>query len=219
VNNVGALFALRRESAEGFEMTLALNHVGPFLLTTLLLDTIRASAPARIVNVSSDAHEMVKAFDFDDPQARSHRTYGRSELVSLLFGMLAPRAHPGLRQYAQSKLANVLFTYELARRLEGTGVSVNAVHPGFVDSSFSKGNGAYGWFMRRWAALFAIDAVEGARAPLYVATSPDVEHVTGRYFSKCRLAESSPASKDPTAARRLWEMTERWTESPEAARR
>lgn len=220
VNNAGALFALRRESVDGIEMTLALNHLGHFLLTNLLLDTIKASGPARIVNVSSDAHEMVKGFDFDDPQARTRSCgrYGRSSFVSLSYTLLLPRSHPALLQYAQSKLANLLFTYELARRLAGTAVTANALHPGFVASRFSAGNGVLGWFMRRWAGLFAISVEEGARTPIYLATSREVDGVTGQYFVKQAPAVSSAASRDEMAARRLWRMSNELTGCSEAPR-
>ena len=211
VNNAGAMFALRRESRDGIEMTLALNHLGPFLLTNLLLDTMKASAPARIVNVSSDAHKMLKRFDFNDPQAKVRRHYGRSKFASLLYSLLAPPAHPAFRQYAQTKLANVLFTYELARRLEGTGVTANALHPGFVASNFMAGNGAFGWFMRRWAGLLAISVEQGAQTQIYLAASPEVEGVTGQYFVKQKPVPSSPASRDQAAAQRLWQLSEAMT--------
>jgi NAD(P)-dependent dehydrogenase (short-subunit alcohol dehydrogenase family) len=210
INNAGALFALRRESADGIEMTLALNHLGYFLLTNLLLDTVRASSPARIVNVSSDAHGMVRGFDFKDPQARAKR-YGGSEVLSLLYGLLMPRAHPGLVQYAQSKLANLLFTFELARRLEGTDVTVNAMHPGFVASSFTAGNGAYGWFIRLWAGMFAKSPEEGARTVVYLAVSPEAEGVSGRYYEKQKPVAPSAAARDPEAAGRLWQLSEELT--------
>lgn len=208
INNAGALFALRRESIDGIELTLALNHLAPFLLTNLLLETLRKSAPSRIVNVSSDAHQDVKAFDFDDPQARHRRpNYGQSELSSLGLSLTMPWAHPAVVQYAQTKLANLLFTYELARRLDGTGVTVNAVHPGFVSSNFAAGNGSLGFFMRLWSRIFGISAEEGAKAVLHVASSPDVR-AGGQYFSKCKAAPSSPASNDRAAAERLWKLSE-----------
>jgi NAD(P)-dependent dehydrogenase (short-subunit alcohol dehydrogenase family) len=215
VNNAGAMFAQRRESVDGIEMTLALNHLAYFLLTNLLLDTIRASSPARIVNVSSRAHEDVKGLDFEDLQARTHARrfwgYGESTLSSLLFTLFAPTRHPGFRQYARSKLANLLFTYELARRLDGTGVTANALHPGFVASNFSARNGVYGWFIRRWAGLFAISVEEGAKTPIYLATSPEVEGVTGQYFVRQKAVASSLASRDEAAARRLWQLSEELT--------
>jgi len=215
INNAGAMFAHRQESVDGIEMTFALNHLAYFLLTDLLLDTIKASAPARIINVSSHAHEMVKRFDLEDPQARNRGRsifgYGQSKLGSALFTLLAPTKHPAVIQYAQTKLANLLFTYELARRLKGTGVTVNAVHPGFVASRFMAGNGTLGWFMRRWAGLFGISTEEGAKTSIYLATSPEVEGVTGKHFAKCQAIPSSPASLDEEAARRLWQLSEELT--------
>jgi len=215
VNIAGALFAQRRESVDGIEMTMALNHLAYFLLTNLLLETLKASAPARIVNVSSRAHEDVKGLDFVDLQARTRarrfRGYGESKFASLLFTLLAPTRHPGFLQYARSKLANLLFTYELARRLEGTGVTANTLHPGFVASRFMTGNGALGWFMRRWAGLFAVSAEEGAKTSVYLATSAEVEGVTGKYFTKQKAVASSQASRDKAAARRLWQLSEELT--------
>lgn len=143
VNNAGALFALRSESVDGIEMTLALNHLGPFLLTTLLLDALKAAAPARIVNVASSAHEDVEQCNFDHAatQVASRRWLGRypeTESASLFYSLAMPWAHPAFLQYARSKLANVLFTTELARRLAGTGVTANALHPGVVASNFQR---------------------------------------------------------------------------------
>ena len=215
VNNAGALFARRQESADGIEMTLALNHLAYFLLTNLLLDRLKASAPARVVNVSSHAHEMVAGFDFDDPQGRKNAGrfwgYGQSRLGGLAFTLFAPMRHPALLQYARSKLANLLFTYELARRLEGTGVTVNSLHPGFVASSFMAGNGALGWFMRRWVGLFGTSVEEGAKTSVYLATSPEVAGTTGRYFARQKAIESSLASRDEESARRLWALSEELT--------
>jgi NAD(P)-dependent dehydrogenase (short-subunit alcohol dehydrogenase family) len=213
VNNAGALFALRRESADGIEMTFALNHMAYYLLTTLLLDTLKASAPARIINVSSHSHESIKAFDFDDPQARLRR-YGQSELVSGAYTFFMPWAHPGYVQYAQSKLANLLFTYELAQRLAGTGVTVNALHPGFVATNFTAGNGSYGLFMRFWSRLLGITPERGAETAIYLASSPEVEGVTGRYFVKEKQVDSSPASHDVEAMQRLWRLSEELTGAP-----
>jgi NAD(P)-dependent dehydrogenase (short-subunit alcohol dehydrogenase family) len=212
INNAGAIFATRQESVDGIEMTLALNHLGYFLLTTLLLDLLQASAPARIVNVGSHSHESVKAFDFDDPQAASaRRNYPRTERANFFYTMFMPWAHPCYVQYAQSKLANVLFTYELARRVAGAGVTANALHPGFVRTDFMAGNGSYGWFMRLWARLFGTTPERGAETLIYLASSPEVEGVTGKYFSKKKPAESSPASHDSDSQRRLWQLSEQWT--------
>jgi NAD(P)-dependent dehydrogenase (short-subunit alcohol dehydrogenase family) len=218
VNNAGALFVERQESVDGIEMTLALNHLGYFLLTNLLLDSLKASAPARIVNVSSHAHESVKAFDFGELEAGNNdpnrRSYGRSKLPGLFYTLLLPPKHPAFVQYAQSKLANLLFTYELARRLQGSGVTVNALHPGFVATNFTSGNGAFGWFMRRWAGILAIDADEGAKTSIYLATSPEVEDVSGKYFAKQKPIQSSPPSRDEAAAHRLWRLSEELTFDP-----
>jgi retinol dehydrogenase 12 len=205
VNNAGALFASRKESVDGIEMTVALNHLAPFLLTNLLLDTLKASAPSRVVTVSSHAHEMVGGFDFDDPQARKGTYKGSG---GTLYALFAPMKHPALLQYARSKLANLLFTCELARRLEGTGVTANALHPGFVASRFMAGNGVLGWFMRRWVSLLGVGVEEGAKTSVYLAASPEVEGVSGKYFVKCKQARASRAATDAAAARRLWELSE-----------
>jgi NAD(P)-dependent dehydrogenase (short-subunit alcohol dehydrogenase family) len=153
---------------------------------------------------------MVKAFDFDDPQARSG-AYNQSKLASAFYTIALPPLHPAFRRYGTTKLANLLFTYELARRLEGTGVTVNALHPGFVATSFPAGNGVFGWFVRRWASLLAIPVEQGARTSIYLASSPEVEGVAGGYFVKQRRAESSAGSRDEAAARRLWALSEEWT--------
>ena len=214
VNNAGAMYDLRRESVDGIELTLALNHIAYFLLTNLLLDLLKASAPARIVNVASEAHRDVKGFDFDDPQAlhlgRSLSAYGRSRVSGSLFALLLPPKHPAFLRYSETKLANLLFTGELANRLEGTGVTVNALHPGFVATDFTKGNGLLGWFLRRWASLLAISPADGARTSVYLATSPEVEGVTGGYFARSHPLPPSPAALDPEAAVRLWSLSEEW---------
>ncbi len=185
VNNAGAIFLWRKESVDGLEMTFALNHIGYFLLTNLLLDTIKASAPARIVNVSSAAHRGNR-LDFDDLQ--NTRRYGYDV-------------------YGQSKLANLHFTYELARRLEGTGVTVNALHPGFVASDFAANNG---WPVRLFKPLINLMAIpidKGAETSIYLASSPEVEGITGQYFVERKATRSSEASYDAEAARKLWEVS------------
>jgi NAD(P)-dependent dehydrogenase (short-subunit alcohol dehydrogenase family) len=190
VNNAGAMFAARQESADGIEMTLALNYLGYFLLANLLLDTIRASAPARIINVSSRSHARAR-IHFDDMQSRVR--------------------YRGLKAYEHSKLAIVLFTYELARRLEGTGVTVNALHPGVVATNFARdGGGIMGLVVRAFRFGF-ISPEEGARTSIYLAASPEVEGVTGKYFVNCKAAPSSPASYDTATARRLWQWSEEST--------
>jgi NAD(P)-dependent dehydrogenase (short-subunit alcohol dehydrogenase family) len=221
VNNAGAMFELRRESVDGIEMTFALNHLGYFLLTTLLLEILKASAPSRIIVVSSAAHEDIRAFDFDDPQARARAAwrgaYADSRFRSLLYSLFMPWAHPAFRQYAHTKLANLLFTYELARRLAGTGVTVNALHPGLVATNFAAGTGVYSWFMRRYTRWFAISPEEGAKTTVYLATASELANVSGQYFVKAKPTESSAASRDAAAARRLWELSEQMTSSSRTA--
>lgn len=193
VNNAGAVFAQRRETDDGLEMTFALNHLSYFLLTTLLLDALKASAPARIINVSSGAHTGVKGMNFDDLQSMS--AYGMS----------------GFNAYSQSKLANILFTYELARRLQGTGVTANVLHPGFVATGF--GRNSAGLMNRLMGVLhrFALTPEEGAHTTVHLASSAEVEGVTGQYFIKSKPARSSKASYDEAAQRRLWEISEQLT--------
>jgi NAD(P)-dependent dehydrogenase (short-subunit alcohol dehydrogenase family) len=195
VNNAGAVFARRMESVDGIEMTLALNHLAPFLLTNLLLDTLKTSAPSRIVTVSSGAH-LSATVDFDDLQlTRGYRPF---------------------RAYGQSKLLNVLFTYELARRLAGSGVTANALHPGFVATNFGK-NGSALWGATFTALRpFMISPEKGAATSIYLAASPQVEGATGGYYAKSRLARSSALSHDEASARRLWEVSERLTGLPAA---
>jgi NAD(P)-dependent dehydrogenase (short-subunit alcohol dehydrogenase family) len=196
INDAGAVFTTRRESVDGIEMTLALNHLAPFLLTNLLLDTLTASAPSRVVTVSSGAHQSAN-INFDDLQ--------------LAHGYGAWRA------YGQSKLMNVLFTTELARRLAGTGVTANALHPGFVASNFGKSEGPF------WAAAFTlmrpfmISAERGAQTVIYLATSPDVADATGGYYVNCQPARSSRIARDEAMARRLWEVSAQLTGLPAAA--
>lgn len=185
VNNAGAVFTDRRESVDGIEMTFALNHLAYFLLTTLLLDRIHG----RIINVSSRAHERL-ALDFDDLQAK--------------------RRYVGILQYGRSKLANLYFTYELARRVDPAQATVNALHPGLVASDFGRQNtGAWGFAIRTVVAAFGISPERGAKTSLYVATSPAVRGTTGKYFDRSRERRSSPASYDVEAAQRLWQESER----------
>lgn len=188
VNNAGMHFAERQLTAEGYERTFALNHLAYFLLTNLLLEPLKAGAPARVVSVSSLAHRMVPGLDFDDLMSEKYRWVG-------------------FQAYARSKLANLLFTYELARRLEGSGVSANALHPGVVNTGFAKNNAG----LVRWglglAERFLETPEQGAQTSIYLASSPEVEGVSGKYFVRCRATSSSRASYDLTAQQRLWQAS------------
>jgi NAD(P)-dependent dehydrogenase (short-subunit alcohol dehydrogenase family) len=193
VNNAGAMFAPRVESRDGIEMTWALDHLAYFLLTNLLLDTLKVSAPSRIVNVASDAHRMAQGINFDDPEGKTR--------------------YKPFQAYAQSKLANILFTYELARRLEGSGVTANTLHPGFVATRFAEKKGALFTAMKLLARVMAISPDAGARTTVYLAASPEVEGVSGKYYVKEKPAVSSRASHDAEAARRLWRLSAQMTGS------
>jgi NAD(P)-dependent dehydrogenase (short-subunit alcohol dehydrogenase family) len=187
LNNAGAMFWTRHLTTDGLEITLALNHLAPFLLTNLLLDTIKASTPARIINVSSRAHQRGK-IDFDDLQSERH--------------------YAGMDVYGNSKLANILFTIELARRLEGTGVTVNAVHPGFVNSGFAKNNPGVAFkLFGVIGPLIGRSPEKGAETSIYLASSPEVEGITGKYFSDSKVTETAPQAADAAAARKLWEVS------------
>ncbi len=186
LNNAGALFLPRQVTQDGIEMTFALNHLNYFHLTILLLDILKASGPGRIVNVSSDAHQGAK-MNFDDLQYEKH--------------------YRGLTAYAQSKLANVLFTYELARKLESTKLTTNVLHPGLVNTGFAKNNG---WLVKSCMALlspFQRKPEEGAQTSIYLASSPEVEGTTGKYFVDEKSVPSDPASYNRAAAERLWQVS------------
>jgi len=188
INNAGAMITPRQESVDGIEMTWALNHMGYFLLTSLLLDTLRASAPSRVVSVSSDAHRTVSGIHFDDVEGK--------------------KGYRPLRAYSQSKLANVLFTRELSRRLEGSGVTANSLHPGVVATRFSSGEGFSFWVLRQATRLLGISPERGAETTIYLASSPDVEGATGGYYTRSRPVKPAAAAQDDEAARRLWALSE-----------
>ena len=190
VNDAGAIFLRRQLSADGIEMNFALNHLAYFLLTNLLLDTLKASAPARVVNVASNSHRNAH-LDFENLQLK--------------------RGYNPMRAYGRSKLANLYFTYELARRLDSTGVTVNAMHPGFVHTNMAANNG---WLVRLFLPLIhrnSLTPEQGASTAVYLASSPDVETVTGKYFVREREVASDPVSYDEAAARKLWEISEEMT--------
>lgn len=200
INNAGAIFTRRQVTSEGLEMTFALNHMAYFVLTDALRDRLVASAPARIVSTASNAHGGAGAnLDFDDLQSAKgysgFNPFGRSALVSA---------------YGRSKLANVLFTRELARRLAGTGVTANCLHPGFVATRIGRSAGG-------WASLViplvqaarGLSPEKGADTIVYLASSPEVATTTGEYFVERKIAEPSTAARDDALAKRLWEASEK----------
>lgn len=187
VNNAGGVFDTRQTTTDGHEYTFAFNHLAYFLLTNLLLETLKASAPSRIVNVSSGAQASGK-LDFDD--------------------LMGQQRYSSFSAYSASKLANVMFTYTLARQLSGTGVTVNALHPGFVGTNF--GSNAKSPLWRGIAALakaFAMSPEKGAQTTLYLASSAEVESISGKYFDRKKAVASSPASYDEAAQERLWAVS------------
>jgi NAD(P)-dependent dehydrogenase (short-subunit alcohol dehydrogenase family) len=194
LNNAGAMFSRRQETVDGIERTWALNHLAYFLLTNLLIDPLKAAGRARVVNVASDAHRVVPGINFADPEFKDR--------------------YRAFRAYGQSKLANILFSNELARRLEGTGVTSNSLHPGFVATSFMDGNGTIGWAFRVGARLIAISPEKGARTSILLATSPELEGISGKYFEKGKVARPRAAALDLDAAQRLWRLSEEMTGAP-----
>jgi retinol dehydrogenase-14 len=187
INNVGGYWATRHVTADGLERTLAVNHLAPFLLTNLLLETLKQNASARVVTVSSNA-QATGHIDFNDLQGE--------------------RSYSGARAYSQSKLANVLFSYELARRLRGTSVTSNALHPGVVSTSFGSEDPAtvqriFIPFLR----LFMKTPARGAGTSVHLASAPDLEQVTGKYFANSQPKKSSDASYDQATAARLWQVS------------
>jgi NAD(P)-dependent dehydrogenase (short-subunit alcohol dehydrogenase family) len=183
INNAGALFNTRRLTEDGLERTFALNHLAYFVLTHGLRERLTASAPARVVNVASEAHRRA-ALDFHDLQSRT--------------------AYGGFKVYGRSKLCNILFTRELARRLAGTAVTANCLHPGFVATRFGDESGGPFSYIVRIAKFFAISPEKGADTIVYLASAPDVADVNGRYFYKRRPATPSTAAQDDASAGRLW---------------
>jgi len=190
VNNAGIVNLRRELTADGLEATFAVNHLGYFLLTTLLVDRLRASAPARVVNVASDAHK-----------------FGRLDLTDLQ----NERSYRSMRVYGQSKGANLLFTQELARRLAGSGVSVNALHPGAVATRLAHQNGTFARVLTRVLSPFFRSPAQGADTAVWLATAPELEGVSGRYFSSRRELEPAAHARDPETARLLFEESERLT--------
>ena len=187
VNNAGGIFFRRETTADGLETTFAVNHLAPFLLTNLLLDTLKASAPARIINISSSV-ERIGSINFANLQYT--------------------RGYISMRAYAQAKLATLLFTYELARRLEGTGVTVNAVTPGPVSTNFGRGGTHIMNSVLPFIFRFARSAEQGAQTAIYLASSPEVADVTGKAFYNNKEVRSSAKSYTPMLQDKLWQVSE-----------
>jgi NAD(P)-dependent dehydrogenase (short-subunit alcohol dehydrogenase family) len=189
INNAGAIFVQRELTVDGIERTWALNHLAPFLLTTLLLDRLKASAPSRIITTASDAHKG-KLIPFDDLNAeRSWR--GR-----------------GFTRYGETKLANIMFTRELARRLDGTGVTTYCFHPGVVATGFNRNNGAMMTAAMMMIAPFVRSPRKAAQTLVWLADSPDVSKQSGGYYEDRAVAVSSRQAQDPALAKRLWDVSE-----------
>jgi NAD(P)-dependent dehydrogenase (short-subunit alcohol dehydrogenase family) len=190
--NAGLVLDERSETQEGFEMTFGVNHLGHFLLTSLLRERLEASAPARIIVLASDYHKTApEGLDFDD--------------------LMAKQRYRGFKVYARSKLANILFTRALARRLEGTGVTVNAAHPGFVRSGFARDGDLRGMLERVGFVLltpFMISPEKGARTSIYLASSAELDGRSGGYYFRCKPAKTTRAARDDEAAERLWTVSE-----------
>ncbi len=190
INNAGLVQSTRSESPDGLETTLAINHLAPFLLTNLLLDTLKESAPSRVVTVSSEA-ERWGNIDFDDLQSK--------------------KKYRGFPVYGMTKLANIMFTYELAERLEGTGVTATCMHPGAVNTRFGTNNRGPMTLLFRAFKPFMRTPEQGADTVIWLASSPEVEGVSGRYYADRKVIEPKKIANDPAARRRLWEESERLT--------
>jgi NAD(P)-dependent dehydrogenase (short-subunit alcohol dehydrogenase family) len=187
INNAGALFSHRRVTPEGLELTFALNHMAYFVLTEALRDKLIASAPGQIVSTASDAHHGA-SLDFNDLQSA--------------------REYSGFKVYRRSKLANILFTRELAPRLAGTGVTANCLHPGAVATRFGDSSGGFMGLLIPFLRPFFISPEKGADTIIYLASSPEVANTTGAYFVKRKITEPSAAAQDDAAAKRLWAESE-----------
>jgi NAD(P)-dependent dehydrogenase (short-subunit alcohol dehydrogenase family) len=183
INNAGALFSTREVTADNLEKTFATNQMAYFVLTLELRESLFAASPARVVSTASDAHKGY-TLDFDDLQAT--------------------KGYSAIRAYGRSKLCNILFTRELARRWSGKGVTANCLHPGFVDTRFGDGSGGFLSRAVRIAKTFAISPEKGAETIVYLASSPDVGTLNGEYFYKCRPATPTAGARDDAAANRLW---------------
>lgn len=187
VNNAGALLMERQVTKDGYEATFATNHLAYFLLTELLLDAVKKAPAGRIVNVASEAHHR-GTIDFDD--------------------LMGERAFAGWRAYGASKLANILFTSELARRLEGTHITANSLHPGVIASGFALNNKGVVGTLWKLMSPFLMSSENGAKTTLFLATNPSVATVSGKYFSRCKVRAPSREARDAAVAKRLWDVSE-----------
>jgi NAD(P)-dependent dehydrogenase (short-subunit alcohol dehydrogenase family) len=190
VNNAGIIQSKRTETPDGIELTLAVNHLAPFLLTNLLLDLLKKSAPSRIITVSSEARRGAK-IDFEDLQSE--------------------RRYRPFKVYGMTKLANILFTYELAERLEGTGVVANSLHPGGVNTNFGNNNRSFGTLIFRAFKPFMRTPEQGADTVVYLAVSPEAGKMTGRYLTDRKVVFSIEDPHDEVVQKRLWEVSEALT--------
>jgi NAD(P)-dependent dehydrogenase (short-subunit alcohol dehydrogenase family) len=196
INNAGAMFGSRQLTEDGLERTFALNHMAYFVLAHGLQERLMAAAPARIVNTASDAHRVAPLSMTD---LQSEKAYREDNILTWMrYG------GPGFKVYSRSKLCNILFTRELARRLAGTGVTANCLHPGFVATRFGDQTGGLISFALRIAKRFALSPRQGAETLIYLASSPEVANVTGQYFHKCRPAAPSRGAQNDAAAQALW---------------
>ena len=191
VNNAGVVNLRHSTTVDGIETVFAVNHLAYFLLTVLLVDRLKASGPARVVNVASEAHRFARTIQFDD--------------------LGFERCYRGMRVYGHSKLANILFTYELARRLAGTSVTANCAHPGGVATGLGQNNGRISVVITRLLRPLLRTPEQGAATSIWLATSPALDGVSGRYFKSCREARSSRVTYDVAVARRLWDVSARMT--------
>src|SRR5215211_2773046 len=190
INNAGLVQSKRTETADGIELTLAVNHLAPFLLTNLLLDLLKRSSPSRVITVSSGAERMGK-INFDNLQSK--------------------RRYSGFLIYGMTKLANIVFTFELAERLEGTGVTANCMHPGGVNTNFGTNNRGFSILLFRGFKPFMRSPKQGADTLVYLAASPEVEGMTGEYLADRKAQTASPAAYDESGRKNLWEVSEELT--------
>ncbi len=188
INNAGKIFGSRKLTEDGFEWTFGVNHLAPFLLTNLLLPLLKKSAPSRVVNTASVAHTFGH-IDFDD--------------------IMSEKGYNDMKAYSQSKLANVLFSLELSNRIKGTGVTSNSLHPGVVNTHFADQGSAINNFIYKVFGFMMETPKQGARTTVYLASSPEVEGVTGKYFSARKQITPSNEARDMAIAKKLWEVSEK----------